>query len=99
MCNNIYSKEDAIIAMSTKVKGDKTYTLFNSLISAKLSVANGNDDSCISEAIILADSWFCEHGPVGNQIRAGAITWQMIEETHIELDDYNNGLSCAPHRD
>ena len=37
--------------------GDRTFTLFRALVSAKLNVLIGNDSSCIASTIAAADSW------------------------------------------
>ena len=52
----IYTKEEAIGFMEMP-DGDKTYTIFRALVSAKLNVLIGNDDSCIADTISAADVW------------------------------------------
>lgn len=95
-----YSKEDAIGNMKNPGKGDKTYTMFRALVSAKLNVLIGNDDSCIADTISEADAWMVEYGPVGEDVRGNSNAWKCGEPLYEELDDYNNGkLPCASHRD
>ncbi len=67
-----YTKRLAIRIMKMKkVDGDKTHDMFKQLVSAKLNVLIGNDDSCIREAIISADRWMARFGPVGSGVGAG----------------------------
>ena len=96
-----YTKEQAIANMSKPEKGDKTYTMFRALVAAKLNVLIGNDDSCIDDTIDAADAWMNSYGPVGSDVKAGGKTspWRIGEPLYTELDAYNNGLLCAPHRD
>jgi hypothetical protein len=98
----LYTKDDAIGLMKTPGKGDKTFTVFRALVSAKLNVLIGNDDSCIAESIAAADAWMEKenYGPVGSGIRANSVAWKEGEPLYRELDDYNNGkLPCASPRD
>ena len=37
------------------------------------------------------------HAP-GTGVAASSATWQSISSQYILLDQYNNGLLCAPHR-
>jgi hypothetical protein len=100
----VYSQAEAIFIldqgekMGTSKKGDKTYTLGAHLITAKLNTLMGNDDSCISYVIYLADQWLQIH-PVGSDVRGHTRAWKYAEPLSLELDDYNNGRLCAPHRD
>ena len=95
-----YTKEVAIEIMQTSGKGDKTYTMFGALVSAKLNVIIGNDDSCIADTISDADDWMKEYGPVGDGISAKSDAWKDGEPLSEKLDDYNNGkLPCASARD
>jgi hypothetical protein len=93
-----YSKDDAIDFMEKPVKKDKTYNMFSQLIAAKLNVLIGNDDSCIAGTISAADAWMADN-PVGSDVRAKSDAWVEGESLKDELDDYNNGLLCAPARD
>jgi hypothetical protein len=95
-----YSMEDAISLMKMPVAGDKTYTMFPALVAAKLNVAIGNDASCIASTITAADNWMMTY-PVGSGVAAGGAgsAWRVGEPLYLLLDQYNNGLLCAPHRD
>ncbi|UWZ79639.1 hypothetical protein L9S41_18450 [Geoalkalibacter halelectricus] len=94
-----YSKKDAIDWMNKPVKRDKTLTLFQALVAAKLNVLMGNVSYCIDDIIAAADQWMATYGPVGNGVEASSSAWAMAEPLYMMLDDYNNGLLCAPSRD
>ena len=84
-----------------KVGGDKTVSMFSALISAKLNAWAGNDFSCVAETIDDANEWMKLH-PVGSKVTGSSDAWSGSENgdtMHQELDDYNNGKLCAPHRD
>jgi hypothetical protein len=89
---------DAAISWLKKVGKDKTTTMFSSLVSAKLNVLIGNDSSCINGTINAADAWIAANGPVGSGVHASSAEWAEGQPLHTELDDYNNGRLCAPHR-
>jgi hypothetical protein len=89
---------DTAIGWLKKAGKDKTTTLFSSLVSAKLNVLIGNDSSCISGTIAAADAWMAANGPVGSGVHASSAEWAEGQPLHTELDDYNNGRLCAPHR-
>jgi hypothetical protein len=93
-----YSKADAI-AWLDAVSKDRTTTMFSSLVSAKLNVLIGNDASCVSSTIDAADAWMATYGPVGNGVAASSLAWKLGEPLHRLMDNYNNGMLCAPHRD
>ena len=92
-----YTKAEAIIWLEN-VSKDKTTTMFSSLVSAILNVKIGNDGSCVNSTIALANSWMAAH-PVGSNVAASSDAWTIGEPLHIQMDSYNNGLLCAPHRD
>ncbi len=73
--------------------------MFSSLVPAKLNVLIGNDGSCVSSTISAADQWMATNGPVGNGVHAASLAWKLGEPLHRQLDNYNNGMLCAPHRD
>jgi hypothetical protein len=88
--------ETAIKVMG-KVGGDKSITMFSSLISAKLNILLANNKSCIEATIALADAWMTAN-PVGSRVKAASPAWGEGEPWHQKMDDYNNGKLCAPHR-
>jgi hypothetical protein len=93
-----YSKEQALAVMGLS-DGDKTVTMFRSLVSAKLNVLIGNNSSCIASTITAADAWMASNGPVGSGVKARTAAWKAGEPLYQELDAYNNGDRCAPARD
>ena len=94
----MYTKAQAI-AWLDLVGKDKTTTMFSSLVSAKLNVMVGNDSSCVSSTIVSADAWMAKYGPVGSGVAASSYAWKVGEPLHRLMDNYNNGMLCAPHRD
>jgi hypothetical protein len=94
-----YTKDQAIVWLSSSVTKDKTLTMFASLVSAKLNVLVGNDSSCVSSTIANADNWMAVSGPVGSGVAASSLAWKLGEPYHRLMDNYNNGMLCAPHRD
>jgi len=92
-----YSKTQAINWMGTASSGDKSIDLFKQLVAAKLNVVAGNEASCINSTISSADSWMASHPP-GSNVSASSSAWSQASPWHTKLDDYNNGLLCAPHR-
>jgi len=94
-----YSKDQAIEWLKTSDKQDKTITMFRALVSAKLNVMIGNNPSCISTTLTAADAWMAAH-PVGSLLPASDAAWTVEgQPLATTLDNYNNGLLCAPHRD
>jgi hypothetical protein len=93
----VYTKAQAI-AWLDQVGKDKTTTMFSSLLSAKLNVTLGTDPSCVATTIGLADAWMSIH-PVGSGVQASSLAWKVGEPWHRLMDNYNNGMLCAPHRD
>jgi hypothetical protein len=93
----VYSRDAAIewIARSGK---DRTTTMFASLVSAKLNVQIGNDASCVQSTIDQADAWMAVY-PLGSNVHAASLAWKVGEPLHRLMDNYNNGMLCAPHRD
>jgi len=97
----IYTQVEAIESMIQSIRNDVTYIMFQALVAAKLNVLIGNDASCIAGTIAAADAWMVDYGPVGSGVKAGGklSPWQTGEQLYLTLDDYNNGLLCAPFRD
>ena len=92
-----YTRDEAI-AWLNKVGKDRTITMFSSLVPAMLNVLIGNDDSCVASTIEAADAWMAKYGPLGSNVRASSFAWGVGEPLHRQMDDYNNGMLCAPHR-
>jgi hypothetical protein len=91
-----YTK-DAAIAWLKKVGKDKTTTMFSSLVPAMLNVRVGNDGSCVSSTITAANAWMATY-PLGSNVAGSSDAWSLGEPLHKQMDSYNNGLLCAPHR-
>jgi hypothetical protein len=81
-----------------KVSKNKTISLFAALVAAQLNVKLGNESSCIDARIVEADAWMLDHPVSGLAVAAASGAWQQIAAAHTDLDDYNNGRLCAPHR-
>ncbi|MGC8786911.1 MAG: hypothetical protein ACP5Q1_05740 [Anaerolineae bacterium] len=94
-----YTKAQAIALMKADKAKDKTYTMFAALVCAKLNLILGNESSCIALTVLAADQWMKKYGPVGSGVKASSQAWKEGEPLYLKLDDYNNGLLCAPHRD
>ena len=98
-----YTKDQAIEILGSPVTKDKRYTMFSSLVPALLNVKIDNDNSCVSEAIAAAQGWMTTYGPIGDPLKgavaASSYAWKVGEPTHRQMDNYNNGMLCAPHRD
>ena len=93
-----YTKAQAL-ALLDQVGKDKSLTMFSSLVPAMLNVAIGNDSSCVSSTITLAQEWMTKYGPVGSGVHAASYAWKVGEPLHRLMDNYNNGMLCAPHRE
>jgi hypothetical protein len=94
-----YSKAKAIELMKAPTKTDKLYTMFQALVAAKLNVLTCNESSCIEATILAADNWMKIYGPVGKGVSGSSSGWALGEPLYLLLDEYNNGLLCAPSRD
>ena len=92
-----YDRDTAIYWLG-KVGKDKTTTMFSSLVPAKLNVLIGNRSDCVDDTIVAADAWMEAYGPVGSNVLARSAAWSEGQPLHTILDDYNNGLLCAQHR-
>lgn len=92
-----YTKEQ-ILPLMTEDPTDKTSTIFRHLVAAKLNVLIGNDDSCIAGTIAAADAWLITY-PLGSGVRSSSLAWRQGEPLSRTLDNYNNGMLCAPSRD
>jgi hypothetical protein len=92
-----YTRDQAI-AWLDSVGKDRTITMFSSLVSAMLNVKIGNDDSCVASTIAAANKWMATYGPVGSNVHASSYAWKVGEPLHRQMDNYNNGMLCAPHR-
>jgi len=94
----VLTTEEAMAALSTPPKGDATWNLGRPLVAAWLNVSAGNDPSCVVDTINEAVGWLLAH-PLGSGVSGGDPAWQEASGWAGILDDYNNGLLCAEHRD
>jgi hypothetical protein len=94
---SLYTKAQAIALMKLPVAKDKRWTMFPALVCAKLNVIIGNDSSCVDDEIALADAWWATFN--ANSVAGSSQAWKVGEPLYQHLDNYNNGLLCAPHRD
>jgi len=92
-----YTKAQAIEIMDIPGRGDKTYDMFRQLVAAKLNVMIGNNSACIEAVINAADTWMTTF-PLGSNVKSSSAAWVTGGPLHEQLDDYNNGRLCAPHR-
>lgn len=100
-----YLKGDAIAIMQQPVKRDKSYTMFDALVAAKLNQANGcNPASDIVNTIRGANRWMKIY-KLGGTIEASSNAWQEDfifytlkypsgEAMQEKLDAFNNGYYC-----
>jgi hypothetical protein len=52
----------------------------------------------VNSTIAVANTWMATYGPVGSNVAASSYAWSVGEPLHQQMDAYNNGLLCAPHR-
>ena len=91
-----YTRVQAIAIMRHNSSQDKTYSLAQQLIAAKLNITcKQTNSSCIANAITAADSWLCSH-PVGSGVKANSSAWQAIKTTYTAIVNYESGTLCAP---
>jgi hypothetical protein len=93
----IYYTKAQAIAWLGKVGKDKSTTMFSSLVPAMLNVLIGNSSLCVASTITAANLWMTAH-PVGSNVAASSDAWTIGEPMHQQMDAYNNGQLCAPHR-
>jgi hypothetical protein len=95
----VFTRTEAI-ALLDSVGKDKRTTMFSSLVSAMLNVMILNDGSCVQGTIDDANVWMAEYLPWSEpRVDAASYAWKIGEPLHRLMDNYNNGMLCAPHRD
>jgi hypothetical protein len=92
-----YTRDQAI-SWIDKTGNDRTLAMFSSVVPAMLNVMVGNDDSCVASTIEAANAWMAKYGPAGRGVHPASYAWKVGEPLHRLLDNYNNGMLCAPHR-
>jgi hypothetical protein len=93
----VYTRDQAITILSTPSRGDKSIDFFDQLVAAKLNLIAGNNPSCIYSTISSGDAWMAAHPP-GSGVGGSSSAWTTASPWHTQLDNYNNGLLCATHR-
>ena len=94
----LYTKEQAIDILKTPVQDDMTIAMFYQLAAAMLNVYIVAAYECIDQTVYDADDWMADN-PLGSEVDASSEAWEIGEPLKDLLDDYNNGLMCAPHCD
>ncbi|HSS49624.1 MAG TPA: SdrD B-like domain-containing protein, partial [Thermoanaerobaculia bacterium] len=92
-----YTKDQAITWLGTPVGGDESIALFHQLVPAELNALVSNNISCIFPTIQAADAWMAQH-PVGSGVSTSSTAGQQGGSYETQLNSYNNGNLCAPHR-
>lgn len=95
--NITYTKAQLIAILGMPTQRDVTYIMARALIAALLNGLVGNDTSCIDAVVDDAQAWL-KPAPVGSGVRGSSAAWISGSAIAGTLDDYNNGLLCAPHR-
>lgn len=93
-----YTKDEAIAVMKMPTSTDMTYVMFQHLVAAELNVLIGNASGCVASTITQAQAWMTTY-PLGSRVGARSSAWTVGDPLKNVLDNYNNGLLCAPHRD
>lgn len=93
-----YSKSEALALMEGGNDRDKSYTMFRHLVATRLNLLIGTEAGCIAGTVGLADAWLTSY-PVGSNVKGSSLAWKNGEPLSVQLDRYNNGMLCAPHRD
>jgi len=83
-----YTKCEAIALMAQE-SGDKSFTMFRSVVAAKLNYyAFGAD-----EWFIWSGDWWLYMNPVGSGVKARSDAWQCNgEQIYMWLDAFNNAM-------
>lgn len=92
-----YTANQAIAIMDDATAKDMTTLMFQTLAAAKLNIWLGNSSACVADVISAADAWMQQHR-VYSGVKASSSAWNVGEPLKNTLDNYNNGLLCAPSR-
>jgi hypothetical protein len=52
----------------------------------------------VQSTIDAANLWMATYWPLGS-VHAASYAWKVGEPLHRQMDNYNNGMLCAPHRE
>ena len=93
--------EETIPILQTPVKGDKSYNLFDAVITAWLNWLSGaffipgdGTYEAFNEALLLLQTY-----PPGSGLAANSDAWKQAEPWFNELQAFNSGLRAYPHAD
>ncbi len=81
-----YTPAEVMGLLMQPTSGNNANQMAAQLISAKLNVADGNNDACIADVIDQADAWLCENPP------------DRPDVSGTSLDDLTGGDSHHSHR-
>jgi len=95
LAGSLFLKNELLSILKTPTRGDKSIAMAKQLIATKLNILAGNESGCIDDTVSASDTWLQAHGGVGS----GQRRWEDGDLLHDDLDAYNNGQLCAPHRD
>jgi hypothetical protein len=89
-----YNQQQLLSILNQPVRGNGLVLLAHQEIAAKLNIANGADGSCIQQTLADADALIGDLviPPVGN----GFLSPRDVSALADTLDQYNEGLLCAP---
>lgn len=90
-----YSKQRCIEMLGNPTRGDHSVNLCRALIAAKLNIIDGCDGECVAIEIAIADVWFAQRAMAGTAVQVVPLSERGRPLADV-LDDYNNGLLCAP---
>ncbi len=93
-----YAAAESLALLEAATAGDKSLSLAQQLIAARLNVAAGAVDDEIAASVEAADAWIAAHDD-GAGLPFGTRSWDGGEEVKDALDDWNNGLSGPGHCD
>ncbi|UCH84436.1 MAG: hypothetical protein JSW50_01735 [Candidatus Latescibacterota bacterium] len=94
----VYAKQNCMEMLRQPARGDHSVILCRALVAAKLNVANGCDGACVAPDIVAADAWFAQFTKSSITVPVVPLSTRGGSLADV-LDDYNNGLLCAPAGD
>jgi hypothetical protein len=91
------SQAQALNILNTPPRGDATIILSQQLIGAVLNVAAGAASSCVLSTGVAANTLLAQYPP-GSGLKTSTTDGQTAVALAATLDQYNNGMLCAPHQ-
>lgn len=92
-----YTQAELLGFLGGSTSRDVTRIMARAVIAAELNGLIGNDTSCIDAVLDDANAWLVVN-PIGSGLKGSSDAWAVGGPIATTLDDYNNGLICAPHR-